>query len=167
MAPAVCPTVRPIYNYMFANNTVTGVPRVGAYASDWVLARKITLLANPWQNTAGNAQPITQGDYYYATLPNGYSNPVPQNPPFGLDSTTAFGVNMSPLSYGTPDVIAVASGATPTLTTGTQIQSSRYDLAGVTPDQYDRIIANAILGWQNAGYLGSSLWWNPLVYPFR
>ena len=60
---------------------------------------------------------------------------------------------------------AVASGGTPA-TSNTQIQSSRYDIAGVTPDQYERTIANAILGWQTAGYLNASPWWNPLIYSF-
>jgi hypothetical protein len=62
------------------------------------------------------------------------------------------------LSYGTIDTNTTAA-------LQTQFQSSRYDLAGITPENFDRMIANAILTWQNpGGYAGASLWWNPLVY---
>ena len=143
--------------------TVTGVPRIGAYASDWVLARRVTLMASPWQNpTAGGPQPIAAGDYYYqnaTATPSGIAN---WNPQSGI-TAGPFGVNMSPLSYGSPDYNGTAAGTT-------QFQSSRYDLAGITPEGFDRVIANAILNWQNnptasgGPYTGSSLWWNSLVY---
>jgi type II secretory pathway pseudopilin PulG len=147
-----------------------GVPRLGAYASDWVLGRRDTLLESPWQNpTLGSPQPITAGDYYYATIPS----PALNTPPYGLGynvfgtTVTQFGANMSPLSYGTVDYCQPTPPGNPTPTEGvTQSQSSRYDIAGATPDQFDRIIANAILNWQAAGYFGPSLWWNPLVYSF-
>ncbi|HEX4053087.1 MAG TPA: hypothetical protein VHX86_02370 [Tepidisphaeraceae bacterium] len=160
------PTGLPISSGQSSAMGTPGVARVGAYAADWVLARRITLLASPWTPPAGstNPQPITLGDYYYAAVPNAYS-PALLNPPVGIDNATQFGVNMSPLSYGTQDISAVASGGTPA-TSNTQIQSSRYDIAGVTPDQYERTIANAILGWQTAGYLNASPWWNPLIYSF-
>ncbi len=135
---------------LFNGTTVTGVPRVGAYASDWVLARKVTLLLDG-SGIAPNL--ITANDVYY---------PTASAAPKDFNGAT-YGANMTPLSYNTPD-------SNSTATAQTQFQSSRYDLAGVTPDQYERIIANAILTWQTAGYVSSpvaspaSLWWNPLVY---
>jgi type II secretory pathway pseudopilin PulG len=142
-------------NYMIAGNNVTGVPRLGAYASDWVLARRVTLLDSPVLNSSGS-QPISTGDYYYA---------VSATTPTGIDGKV-FGVNMTPLSYGTIDSSVTPANAAQS--TGSQAQSSRYDLAGITLDQFDRLIANAILGWQNTApqYTGASLWWNPLVYAF-
>jgi type II secretory pathway pseudopilin PulG len=131
-----------------------GVPRIGAYASDWVLARRITLLLSAFQNTPGSPQPIIANDYYYG---------IDTSPTFPLTiagSGFPFAINMSPLSYGTPDMLQTTG--TPA-SQGTLAQSSRYDIAGVTPEQYDRIIANWILMWQTAGYNGTSLWWNPLV----
>jgi hypothetical protein len=136
---------------LFNGTTVTGVPRVGAYASDWVLARKVTLLLDG-SKIAPNL--ISPNDIYY---------PTATVAPNDITGTTAYGANMTPLSYGTLDNNS-------TVTAQTQFQSSRYDLAGVTPDQYERIIANAILTWQTAGYVSApvaspaSLWWNPLVY---
>jgi type II secretory pathway pseudopilin PulG len=124
--------------------TVPGIPRLGAYAADWVLARRITLLKYPSSITNG---PPASNDYYYpiyGTVPTAFSG--------------NYGPNMSPLSYGTPD----NNGAGVT-----QFQSSRYDLAGVTPEQFDRLITNCILTWQNSGaYSGNMLWWNPLIYAF-
>jgi hypothetical protein len=133
-----------------------GVPRIGAYASDWVLARRVTLLKDPTSIT-------TAGDYYY---------PVATAAPSGINGT-AYGANMSPFSYASPDNNPADTGTPPP----NAFQSSRYDLAGVTPEQFDRIVANAILGWQNPQsppnalpapnpYSGVSLWWNPLVYTF-
>ncbi|MGD0461954.1 MAG: hypothetical protein ABSB74_05660 [Tepidisphaeraceae bacterium] len=148
---------------LFNGTTVSGVPRVGAYAADWVLARRMTLLDGTW--TAPPNPPITLGDYYYGvagTTPSGITGWTAQS---GITATTPFGPNMSPLSYGTPDVNNTGAN------TSTQSQSSRYDIAGITPDQFDRVIANAILNWQtpnaanaNTPYSGPSLWWNPLVY---
>ena len=118
-----------------------GVPRSGAYAADWVLARRITLLKD-------FSSIITAGDFYYpdtkGTIPSGING-------------SAFGVDVTPLSYGTPDTNPADTGIN-------QSQTSRYDLAGVTPEQFDRKIANAILGWQVGTYAGPSLWWQPLVY---
>jgi len=124
---------------------LAGVPRIGAYASDWVLTRRVTLLKDP--NTA-----ITLPDYPY---------PPPSNPAgitawtaqSGITKTSAFGAVLPPLSYGSFD----GNGAT-------QFQSSRYDVAGITPEYFDRLIANAILPYQSAGNTGASLWWNPLIY---
>jgi type II secretory pathway pseudopilin PulG len=155
---------------LFNGVTVTGVPRLGAYASDWVLGRRIILLDGTWATTPPNP-PITPGDFYYATVVPPTANPLGINSTSTAPLTAQFGANMSPLSYGTQD--SNVTPATPTVastTTDTQFQQSRYDLAGVTPDQFDRIVANAILGWQSAGYLSptattpASLWWNPLVY---
>jgi type II secretory pathway pseudopilin PulG len=135
-----------------------GVARVGAYASDWVLARRITLLSSAWQNpTAGGPQPIATGDNYYAIIPNN-GNTALTPPSIGGTGPSAFAINMSPLSYGTTDF---SNG--PVNTQGTQSQSSRFDIAGITPEQYDRVIANAILGWQAANYSGTSLWWNSII----
>jgi type II secretory pathway pseudopilin PulG len=136
-------TISGVYN----GAQVTGVPRIGAYASDWVLARRVTLLKDPSTLT-------TVGDYYYPIDPAGT--------PTGIDNSTSFGADMSPLSYGTPD-------NNPTAASQTQFQSSRYDLAGITPEQWDRRIANAILNYQTAGSTGASLWWNSLLYtlPFN
>ncbi|MGA2442061.1 MAG: type II secretion system protein [Tepidisphaeraceae bacterium] len=130
-------------NYMYAGNTVTGVPRIGAYASDWVLTRRVTLLKDPSTITS-------PGDYFYKvdpTTPNSIDNVTP----------TPFGANVSPLSYGTPD-------NNPSASLQTQLQSSRYDLAGITPEQLDRRISDAILTYQSVNSTGGSLWWNPLVY---
>jgi hypothetical protein len=149
--------------------TFTGVPRVGAYASDWVLGRRIILLKDPSTINPIVSPPTPANNPtnpYYSTV----AKPVVYAP---IGTTPAqFAVNMAPLSYGTPDNNGAAGV--------TLSQSSRYDLAGVTPDQYDRIIANAILNWQNSktvspptmplpapfsnNYMGQSLWWNPLVY---
>jgi hypothetical protein len=164
---------------LFYGQTVPGVARVGAYASDWVLARRIMLMvaANPWSTALSAQNPpfIAPGDYYYATtnLTSTPASPYPSTPPgpipVGIDlnnpNNTAFGANMTPLSYGTFNFNNTASP-----TDFTQIQSSRYDLAGVAPEQFDRIIANAYLTWQAAGYVSpspttaASLWWNPLIY---
>ncbi len=123
--------------------TFTGYPRVGAYASDWVLARRVTLLKDP--NPSGTPPGIATGDYYY---------------PVAAAAPAPFTVNMAPLSYGSPDNNPADTGTPPP----NAFQSSRYDLAGITPENFDRVIANAILGWQSGGYTGASLWWNPLVY---
>jgi prepilin-type N-terminal cleavage/methylation domain-containing protein len=124
--------------------TVTGVPRIGAYASDWVLARRVTLLKDPASITTAN-------EVYYSNA----GTPV-------QSTGTNFSLNMAPLSYGSLD-----NNSTPALRT--QFQSSRYDLAGVTPENFDRNqIVAALLGWQDGGaYGGTSLWWNPLVYSFQ
>jgi hypothetical protein len=138
-------------SYMDQNTPATpipGVPRIGAFASDWVLSRRLTLMKDPTTIT-------TVGDYYYAynaRYPHGiydqYGNYVP---------------NLTPLSYGTED-----NNPHDNPTGGSQpsnlFQTSRFDLAGITPENFDRVIDNAILGWQSAGYTGTSLWWNPLVY---
>jgi len=178
---------------------VAGVPRIGAYAADWVLARRITLMLSgaPWTSAstpvAPNPQSISNDDYYYAittddamprpTPPNGDPSPA-HSAPLSVDGENPFGANMSPLSYGTrdyyydPGITTQQPTAAQILQLGawgvTQAQSSRYDIAGATIDQFDRIIANAILGWQSAGYYSpgpgpshntaASLWWNPLVY---
>jgi len=125
----------------------SGYPRLGAYASDWVLARRVTLMKDPSTITP-------TGDLFYqvaAAASNGIGG--------------AFGANITPLAYGTLDSNSVAANQT-------QFQSSRYDLAGATPEEFDRIIANAILMWANQAtpandYSGTSLWWNPLVYCYQ
>jgi prepilin-type N-terminal cleavage/methylation domain-containing protein len=185
-------TVSGVYNGV----SVSGVPRVGAYAADWVLARRITLMlpGAPWTNStppvAPNPQSISNDDYYYAMIsanalplpptPAGDLVPPPNSLPMAIDGETPFGANMSPLSYGTRDyyydpAITTQQPTVSQLPWGvTQAQSSRYDIAGATIDQFDRLIANAILGWQSTGYqspnaatptaTAASLWWNPLVY---
>jgi type II secretory pathway pseudopilin PulG len=133
----------------------TGVPRIGAYASDWVLARRVTLL----MDKSLIAPPATNDVYY----PVGAS-------PNDLTSTGAqFGANMTPLGYASWDSNAANTTQSETYNplAPRVLPSNRYDLAGVTPEQFDRVIANAILTWQNTGaYMGASLWWNPLVYAF-
>jgi type II secretory pathway pseudopilin PulG len=156
-------TISGVYN----GATVTGVPRIGAYASDWVLARRVTLLKDPTSITNG---PPTSNDYYYpvavaGTIPFGITNWNAQN---GITQIAQFGVgvNATPLSYGTPNNNPADNPASPALPQNT-FQSSRYDLAGVTPEQFDRLIATEILNWQNnspTAYAGSSLWWNSLMY---
>jgi prepilin-type N-terminal cleavage/methylation domain-containing protein len=122
---------------------ITGVPRVGGYAADWVLTRRATLMKDPTTITQG---PPTSNDYYYpdskGVIPKDVNN-------------ATFGADMTPLSYGTPDNNGAGI---------TQLQASRYDLAGLTPEEFDRKIANAILTWRSNGYKGASLWWDPLVY---
>ncbi|HEY1922941.1 MAG TPA: type II secretion system protein [Tepidisphaeraceae bacterium] len=150
------PSNLPILPGKLSTLGLPGVPRIGAFASDWVLARRITLLSNAWQNpTVGGAQPITATDSYYSILPNAIN---PNAPTTIAGAGFPFGVNMSPLSYGTPDYNNNTNTSQNALS-----QTSRYDIAGVTPEQFDRIIANAILGWQTAGYSGTSLWWNSLI----
>ncbi|MGD0139058.1 MAG: hypothetical protein ABSD28_09290 [Tepidisphaeraceae bacterium] len=154
--------------------TVSGVPRIGAYASDWVLTRRVTLLKDPKSITNW---PPTLNDYYYpvavaGTVPYGIAN---WNAQSGITAISQFGVGVyaTPLSYGTPDNNVADNPPTPGIVVPiNQFQSSRYDLAGVTPEQLDRLIANGILTWQAAGYVSpvgtpqppASLWWNPLVY---
>jgi hypothetical protein len=126
----------------FSNGvTYIGVPRVGAYAADWVLARRVTLLKDA---TLSNSIPA--GDYFYGIVAAGGTTKDKLG--------NSYGWNMSPFAYGTPDT----NGGV------TQFQSSRYDLAGVTPEQFDRIIGDALATWRNSGCSGNSLWWNPLVY---
>jgi len=148
-------TISGVYN----GAQVAGVPRIGAYASDWVLARRVTLLKDPSTLT-------TAGDYYYpiGATPNGITNWGAQG---GITATGLFGagVNATPLSYGTPENNAADNPPTPGIPVPiNQFQSSRYDLAGVTPEYFDRLIANSILTWQSAGNTGASLWWNSLIY---
>jgi prepilin-type N-terminal cleavage/methylation domain-containing protein len=134
-----------------------GVPRIGAFASDWVLSRRLTLMKDPTTITQGPPTAPTGNDYYYAynaRYPHGIYNANGNYIP-----------NLTPLSYGTVD-----NNPTDNPTGGAQpsylFQSSRYDLAGITPENFDRTcIDTAILNWQNTGaYAGASLWWNPLVY---
>jgi prepilin-type N-terminal cleavage/methylation domain-containing protein len=135
----------------------TGYPRIGAYASDWVLARRVTLLKDPSSiPPAPAAAPNPSSDATDPYYGYGTGTPPPNTAPGATPAQ--FGVNMAPLSYGTVD----NSG------NNGQFQSSRYDLAGITPENFDRlVIAPAILGWQNQGYTGTSLWWNPLVYSLQ
>jgi hypothetical protein len=117
-----------------------GVPRIGAYAADWVLARRVVLLKDPVT--------IPVGDFYYAAsaAPAGITGP-------------AFGANVTPLGYGAPD-----NNSNSALVT--HYQQCRYDLAGITPEQLDKLINNAIVSFQTGNYAGNSLWWNALVYSF-
>jgi prepilin-type N-terminal cleavage/methylation domain-containing protein len=145
---------------------VPGIPRLGAFASDWVLTRRVTLLKDPNSIPPSPTTPPNLAsnptDPYYTT---GNGTPL-QYAPYGT-APTAFTVNMAPLSYGTPNNNP-ADNPGGTNPPQNLFQSSRYDLAGITPDAFDRVIANAILSWQNGGaYGGASLWWNPLVYSLQ
>jgi hypothetical protein len=132
--------------------------RVGAYAADWVLARTITLLKDPNSITYPNApsNPSVAGtDVYYPMQLNG-SQPTQY---YQSPSGTPVGPNITPLGYFSPDSNGNA----------TVVQSSRYDLAGITIEQFRRQIQDCLIQWRNAGYVGaqntpSYLWWNPLVY---
>jgi prepilin-type N-terminal cleavage/methylation domain-containing protein len=124
--------------------------RVGAYAADWVLARTVTLMKDQTSITS-----VTATDVYYqlaaagpAAYYNSTSNPTPLP-------------NITPLGY---DSLDSNGGAT-------VVQSSRYDLAGITIEQFRRQIQDCLLKWGQtaeftAGTAGtpSYLWWNPLVY---
>jgi prepilin-type N-terminal cleavage/methylation domain-containing protein len=125
---------------------VTPTQRIGGYASDWVLARNVTLLRDP--NTIS-------GDNYYPRMVPTIAAPAvaPQ----------WYGNNVTPLGNDSPD----NSG------TGGGIQSSRYDLAGRTMEQIRRDLADAILfqgGLTSSGIPSGgqgypmNFWWNPFVY---
>ena len=134
--------------------------RVGAYASDWVLARSVILMKDP--NAIAN--------------PNVPANPSPAGADVYLPSqvlgaqpaqyyVSGWGPNITPLGYLSPDS---SGNATPTY-----LQSSRYDLAGITMEQFRRQIQDCLIQYRNGGYTAPAngppyyptyLWWNPLIY---
>jgi hypothetical protein len=137
---------------------------VGPYASDWVLARSVILMKDPNAITYPNAPtyplaaPAGTDVYYPAQLlgsqpaaPNGYYS-------------SGVGPNITPLGYFSPD----SSG-----TVTNYNQYSRYDLAGITIEQFRRQIQDCLIQFRNLQYtnatipppsLPSYLWWNPLIY---
>jgi len=123
--------------------------RLGAYAADWVLARSVILLKDLSTNlTPANA--IIERNYprYPYTL-NGTT--------FAFPASVPYAANMTPLGCYSPDDANASV-----------VESSRYDLANVTPDQVRRAIADEVLQWRAPTgippYTGPHLWWNPLVY---
>jgi hypothetical protein len=181
----------PIWTTQLAPNAALAPPlastgpkqRLGAYAADWVLARSVTLLKDQNTNfsyngsstpTALQPNPTGFAEVAYPRFPFTYNNGggtttvTLTGGPVSLWPSAAYipyQVNMTPLGYNSPDnsFYSIKNGyqSTPSYTVP---QSSRYDLASVTPEQFRRAIADAILQWKNAGYIGGYLWWNPLIY---
>jgi hypothetical protein len=154
------------------------VQRVGSYGSDWVLARSVILLKDPGTNIAASGSDPYAEDGYPRYL-NAVNGPFPN-----VDNTTTadkfipYGANLTPLGDFTPDTNFGNLHPRTTLVNGTLVpvvstplQSSRYDIAFTTPDEFRRAIADEILKWQQwqsttppPGTPIRNLWWNPLVY---
>ncbi|MDP9172934.1 MAG: type II secretion system GspH family protein [Planctomycetota bacterium] len=155
------------------SNTTEIKQRLGAYASDWVLARSVTLLKDPASlplKTPGTAWGATNNfvnNHCYYRIPNAVMTSLPAYPgapPY--PSGFPYAVNLTPLAYGSMDEDNAGSGKTLS-------DSSRYDLAAVTMDQFRGYIADAINSYKTGAplsttkYSGLSLWWFPLVYSFE
>ena len=113
----------------------------------------MTLLKDPTSITNGRP---TGNNYYY-----------PAGGTALQYSGSALTVPMAPLSYGTPNNNPTDNPPTPgdNDAATTTFQSSRYDLAGITPENFDRT------NLQRDSELATTpvtsapeLWWNPLVY---
>jgi prepilin-type N-terminal cleavage/methylation domain-containing protein len=132
--------------------------RVGAYACDWVLGRSVMLLKDQTINTNAAGTFFLESAYpHYPYTINATNFTFPPAPPSGT-VIFPYQANMTPLGSYVPDALGKA---TYYLTTS---NSSRYDLAMTTPEQVRRSIADEVLQWGAAGFAGSHLWWNPLIY---
>jgi hypothetical protein len=146
--------------------TATG----GPFASDWVLGRNVILLVDPnyiEPNTRDfNTTPQHEAFYTVpSSLPPALNYPLLKVPPptGSVSAVVAVptAVNLAPLSWNSPDYVP---GTTPTGNI-TQVQSSRYDLAGTTIDQFRTTITNAAIAQATEGTpTPFYTWWNLLVY---
>ncbi len=137
------------------------------YASSWVLGRNVTLLVDPrW--VAGNAQdlePTPKPEWVYPHYTTGGVATVVSAggvaiAPNTYDFNQSAASNVTPLAVNTPTNSSPAATNPPVMS-----QSSRYDLAATTIDQYRQIIADAAYA-QSTNLLASPYltWWAPLVY---
>ena len=146
IAHAALPEISNPSVYLGPTNDKTSVTlatqRVGAYASDWALARSILLMKD-----LSSIAAETPNDVYY---------------PVQGAAVPPYAANIAPLGFNSPD-----NNSTPA--NQTLVQSSRYDLAAITIEQFRRQIADSLIQWRNGGYgtangTITNLWWNPLIY---
>jgi hypothetical protein len=151
-------------------STAGAAQRLGAYASDWVLARSAVLLkplnTNLNTNLSGTAE---YTEVCYPQFPNTINGVLPNVNSTG-HNVIPYLANLTPLGNFSPDSNYVYTNNAMPITVS---QMSRYDLAMITTDQFRRAIADEIAQWRsndtanvnlNGYFTGGHLWWNPLVY---
>jgi|GEM_PF-1105821 len=136
------------------------------YAAEWVLGRNVVLLADA-NNVLPNALDLgspgppvipPKREVFYPNTPTG-SLPNSTSLPYSGSFVASAG-NLSPLGYGSPDATYAGGGVA--VAPNQVVQSSRYDLAGTTIEQFRSIITNAANA--SAGNHPYYFWWAPLVY---
>jgi hypothetical protein len=142
------------------------------YAADWVLGRNQILMVEPNYVQPNEPDLAFHSETYYPNVTPTAPAPVPNvlnapwsTPTYNINGQNYYVGNLTPLGYNSGDYNYNAAVETANVT---KIQSSRYDLAGVTINQFRSIIQSAST-LQYAEPSGTTqnpyvFWWSPLIY---
>jgi Prokaryotic N-terminal methylation motif len=142
------------------------------YAADWVLGRNVILLDGSAATNAGDL--ANNLEWYYPPrfvgepwLQGGPTAP-PTASPVPAVTVAPFGYNSQSTGYGSTYTQYRLYPANASITSNppSSIQTSRYDLADVTMDQFRSVITTAAA--QAPQFRGDNIdwyyWWAPLIY---
>jgi prepilin-type N-terminal cleavage/methylation domain-containing protein len=134
-------------------------------AADWVLGRNLILLGDGKNLLGNNAKDLAGNPEVYSPPSSAMPGNMQMPQAWPASATPA---NVLPLGSGSPSITGTENGVSYTSANNqtATVQTSRYDLAGVTMDQFRSIISTAADAQAGASTTIAPFytWWAPLVY---